>query len=310
MNVDLEAAFSAGLRTNFELGRRDDGADAHASDLGKCKLAVWFRRNGHAEMKNDDRGLQMLLKGLHDEDYIVDQLSTGLGSSGWRIIRSGTLELDSDLTGHLDIEIARMPCPKCEQFMALDLDTLFYCENCDLNEECVPDHTTQFAYIEIKTTQWKERWEHLGEIGKRGFPIKTKILPGPRSEPSRTHRLQALAYVMRRRYAGMREAMPYAIFQWDRALNGFKQYPKAGEWYDPKDPQWLALHDQETADVLSLTAPGTDPIKTGIATLNADGELEGKAPEEWMHSYCNYFQCALNTNKLNPKFSGATEDAF
>jgi len=303
VNIDLEAAFERGLIAQFEANRRNDEEAPHVSDLGQCGLAVSLRRSGAEQLPKDTRTLQLMQKGLHDEEYVVGMLAAGLAGDGWRIIRSGVLADGLDLVGHLDVEIARM-C--CDHNNWADLDVFGWSCNCgpirtayDDLEGIFPE-PVEYAYIEVKTTQWHERWEHLGEIGKRGLPIKTKVLPGPRPEPSVAHRLQALGYVLRRLHPGQKKPMPYAIFQHDRALNGFKQYPKAGEWYDPADAEWLARHDR-ALEIVALTAPGIDPVEAGLATINADGQLEGKAPEEWMHSYCNYFQCALNTNKLNPK---------
>lgn len=257
-DLDLTNVFEAGLRDLYADSRRYDEDRPHVSHLGKCLLQTHFSRQNAPKIEMTSRGYQFLMKGLHDEEYVTNCFERGLPQE-WMIDRS---VIQTDLTGHVDMELCN-------------------------------GVTGERVIVEIKTTQWHERWEHLGEIGKKGMPIKTKVLPGPRPEPSITHRLQALGYARRR------DIRWYSIFQWDRALHGFHQYPGPGQWYDAEDPTWLAKHDSWTKLVLDLTDPASHPVEMGIATIDGNGQIVGKPPEDWMCGYCDYSQCARNINKNN-----------
>jgi hypothetical protein len=304
--LNLEERWSVGLSGLLAGSRRDDERAAHSSDLGKCLLQTFFRRSGYTKFEGADRRKLLLLKGLHDEDFVLNVLEEGLVAESWFLLRHGELSYEAALVGHLDCEIARAKCKNCEIFMQFDAALEFFtCSAC--HDAFGTNHAdVEYRLIECKTTTWFERWADLGEIGKRGKPIKTRIEPGPYPEPLPSQRLQALDYALNAR----EKPIPYAIFQFDRGLNGVKQYPDAGEWYDPLEPEWLEKHHKTRDLVLQKTSPGSDPIASGIA-FEKEG-LTGVPPdeEEFWCKYCEYAQCTKNVSHDNPNFSTIVEEEF
>lgn len=269
--MDLVSAFERGALELLASSRRGDEHEAHVSDLGRCLYQTYLRRSGAEKAAASLRTAQLLMKGLHDEKYIMQVLARGL-PGGYRFIR--TDDIHEDLTGHIDLII-------------------------------LDEATGYRRLVEIKTTTWKEGWADLGEIGKRGKPIKTRVPPGPYPEPSIANRLQAIGYCQRQSTNPDGKHMPYTILQWDRNLNGIHQYPARVEWYDSDEPEWLALHDDWTREVIDLTDPSKNPVAMGIAIPGPNG-LYGRPPEEWMCSYCDYTQCA---NYISRATTVAEEDA-
>lgn len=322
MKLDLNTVFDAGLKVIFEENRRGDEHLAHVSHLGKCLYQTLLSRERAPEIKREGKDLQFLLKGLHDEAYIVDVLKAGLraqyAAEGWNVLTGVVIsDEDFELAGHLDIELARRDCRDCCSWLMREAPV----GNAPARWVCASGNGTScmsFAedelhgierrLIEIKTTQWRELWVDMGELGKPNKkgerkPIKTRVAPGPYPEPYTEHRFQAIGYCRRRPLNPDGKHMPYSVFQWDRALNGWHQYPAPGEWYDSDDEEWLELHDAWTWKIVELTAPGSDPVANGIATEAGDGRLAGRPPNDKACTYCPFVQCALNRNPKNPGFA-------
>ena len=262
--MDLVSVFERGALELLVSSRRGDEDEAHVSDLGKCLFQTYLRRSGAEKAEPSLRSAQLLMKGLHDEKFVMETLQRGLPA---RYVAIRPDDIREDLTGHIDI-------------ILLD------------------EATGYRRLVEVKTTTWREKdtWLDLGEIsGKTGKPIKTRVRTsvGPYPKPSTAYRLQAIGYCQRQAVNTDGKHMPYTILQWDRNLNGIHQYPAPSEWYDSDEPEWLALHDKWTREVIDLTDPSKNPVAMGIA-IAGPGGLYGRPPEDWMCSYCDYTQCASN----------------
>jgi hypothetical protein len=271
--LNLCDVFESGLRRVHEDSKRGDEHLPHVSHLGKCLLQTWFSRSRFEQIEPSVRKMQLLQKGRHDEEYIAYNLAVGLVQhlADWII---DSIQSNGDLTGHVDLVLLNVK-------------------------------TGYRLLIEIKTTEWRTGWLSPDEciaqglpvaIGKRGKPIKLAVKPGPYKEVRDDHRLQALGYALRLPKNPDGKHVPYAIFQFDRNLNGFHQYPAPGEWFDAEDPVWRNKHDEQTKKVITQTDPELTPQALNIAVMRSDGKYIGQPVSEKECSFCPYAQCALNKN--------------
>jgi hypothetical protein len=292
---DLCARFDIGLRIAFEESRRGDEHLAHSSHLGHCLLKTWFSRSRYPEIPKSTRTYQLLLVGLHiEKQYVVEifrQAYAERFEDGWNVLTEISMHEEGELTGHLDIEIARVK-GKDGQWARWSRLYEEWREPGSSQVMVVADEEIERRIIDVKTTEWK--WGNRGDVSaKTGKPIKSR---GPYPEVSVTHRLQALDYALQRPVGPDGKRAKYAIFQWDRNLNGYYQYPAPGEWFDPDNEDWLAVHAQWRQNVIDLTNPEVHPAISGIAELNENGMLVGRPPEEWQCDFCGFYQCANNKN--------------
>lgn len=296
MDLDLKSAFELGLKSYG--GPRGDEAAAHVSDLSKCLFEVWGRRNAEPQVQRGAKSLAAMQSGLRDETWIIDRIERGLTQDGWRVFRSGELPPESDLTGHIDAELARAKCPVCEAWMRLSKETRRWsCPGYCVGQVFSYDYeliAIERSLIEVKTTEWKEEWFETGEYRDTGMPIKARRrVPWPDS-PKLSHRLQAMGYVQRRPRNPDGRHMPFAIIEWCRSSFALKV-----DWFDGEDPVLLALHAERTRQVIEGTGPGIDPVKAGVAFLTRSGGLSGLPREKWQCGYCSHAMCASNVSKDN-----------
>jgi ribosomal protein S27AE len=267
------------------------------SDLSKCLFEVWARRNDEPQVVRGPKSLATLQAGLRDEDWIVDRIERGLPKGeAWQIYRSGVLAADSDLSGHLDVEMARARCPRCSDWLLMGKTShRWYCSNyCDPGFMDFDQPPAEHALFDVKTTEWKEDWYETGSYYDSGKPVKARRrIPWPDS-PKLSHRLQAFGYVQRRPKNPDGKHMPFAIVEWCRSSFGMKV-----DWFDGDDPALLELHEQRTRDVIYHTKPGSDPVQEGIAVVTASGAMAGFPREKWQCGYCTNAMCALNVTKDN-----------
>jgi hypothetical protein len=271
---NLCTAFARGLEVADT--KREGDELAHASDLGKCLLQVWARRNGQPMVKRSAKTRARLQGGLRDEEWIYQRVLAGM-PEGWTIERSGTLSaMFSDLAGHLDFTLA---------FHA-------------------PEGIYR-AVIDVKTTEWREVWEPTGELDEvTQKPLKTKTYIPYEDAPGRTAILQVLTYSRGLPKNPDGKHAPFAIMQHCRRSFLMAQFPGPGEYYDADDQDLLSEWIAEKGAVVEKTFPGADPVATGIATRNIVGDLMGEPPLDtynnkgvtWACRYCDFYGCARNAN--------------
>jgi hypothetical protein len=256
--------------------RRGDEEKAHASDLGKCLLQVWSRRNGQPQLAFSPKTRARLQAGLRDEEWIYQRILAGVKGTGWKIERSPELPADSDLVGHLDFVLS-----------AKVLGGFFK------------------LVVDVKMTEWREVWEETGDF----YPdthraIKAKSYIPYDDAPGRMAMLQALTYARSIVNPDGKHA-PFAIFQGCRRSNLFTQFPSPGAWYDADDVDLVTEWQHEKNEMLTKTGPGVDPIKAGIAMPDLFGNLMGEPPidtynakgSSWLCAYCQFYGCSRNVNK-------------
>jgi len=296
MGEDLCARFGQGLKADFDSSRRDDEHLAHSSHLGHCLLKTWFSRSKYPEIPKSTRTYQLLLVGLHiEKSYIVNVFRKAYEAhpeDGWQVLTEINFSEEDDLTGHLDFELARVKGKNGQWAHWGRLYEEWHESDRHCEARDVKDEEIERLILDVKTTEWK--WANRGaKSEKTGNEIKSR---GPFPEASITHRLQAMDYALHRPVNLNGKHAPFAIFQWDRNLNGYHQYPAPGEWFDPDNEDWLAIHADWKRKVIELTDPSRNPVETGIATRDANGMLVGDPPEAWQCKFCPFYQCANNDN--------------
>jgi hypothetical protein len=268
---DLKAAWIKGLEV-FDTDRGDK-LDLHVTDNGKCDLAVWARRNGYPEIKFGPKTRARLQAGLHMESFVYDRITAGFGY-GWAIESTGLRVTDDDgRIGHLDALVARTDA----------------------------DGNVWRAYFDVKTTAFKEVWVESGEFfPDTGRPIKRKTYVPYDDFPGAGYHFQSGGYCRMLPPNPDGKHMPYYVAAFDWYSKDFVPFGP----FDSDEPGFVAKLDAETAHKLAVTAPGVDPVAAGIATLRLDGAMAGSPPEDtfnakgksWACGYCNFAECALNTN--------------
>jgi hypothetical protein len=251
---DVVAAVAAGLAAH-DKPRGDEDA-LHASDLGKCRLAVWARRNGHAVPGSPEyvsfssRSRARMQAGLRDEEWLMNLALAPLQAEGWGIDRSPELPAGLDLVGHLDAVLWRPVAGGIER-----------------------------ALVEVKTTAWKECWVETDEPKPDGKSFyKRKVYRPYDDAPGRLATLQAGAYARRLPKNPDGHQPPFGILQMDRNTQQMAWFG----WYDAEDAD-LVLDEQ--AELLRLAV-----------TANGMARPDGDPSEKWMCAYCNFGGCYRNVN--------------
>jgi len=264
--MDLVAAYYTGVMLLNT--PRGDEAEAHVSDYGKCLYDVWARRNRQPRVQRSALTAARLQKGLHDETFIVERVMLGIDQlgEGWTLDRTHVVH--TDVVGHLDMLIQRSTPAGIER-----------------------------RYIEIKTTEWVETWEDKpGVLTATGRQARRKVFVPREDGPSETHILQSGGYCLECEPNPDGKHMPFAIVQFDRRSNQVTQFPGDGDWYHPNEPWLYSQLVSAKAEILETTAPGSDPVETGAALVNNDGELVGIPKAKWMCGYCDNALCPSLTN--------------
>jgi hypothetical protein len=297
--LSLKSAFEKGLQA-FDVPRGDEEA-AHVSDLGKCLFDVWARRNGEPQVVRSAKTRAMLQAGLRDEDWIVDRIQKGLDpAEGWRVAKSGVLAAESDLVGHMDVEIARLRCFKCGNWQNLAGDQ-WLCFVTGCTSGVISPYDTEGVerkIFDVKTTEFKEQWVETGAYYDSGKPVKTRTRVPWDDAPGDMALLQVYGYAKRRPRNPDGSIMPIMIVQWCRASMQMAEFG----WYSEGDRTFsriARLHEARTQEVIATTKPGSDPVQSQIAYVTASGLLAGYPRENWQCKYCSNAMCALNVNPDN-----------
>lgn len=311
--TDLKAAFRRGLAA-YDTPRGDEEA-AHVSDLGGCLFKTWARRNGEPQVTRSAKTRASLQAGLRDEDWIVDRIQKGLEAEpaeGWRIARSGVLAAESDLVGHMDVEIARLACEDCDGWLELSTNdrmgtSVWLCGNSGCRSGLIMPYDTKGVerkIFDVKTTEWKEDWVETGDYHPNGKPVKKRVRKPWPDAPGDMPLLQVYGYAYRRPRNPDGTIMPYAIAQWCRASLDMAVFG----WHEQGESTFeriARLHDQRTLEVTERTGPGVNPVAAGIAVLASSGALAGFPREpKWECAYCANAMCALNVNPDNAVIPG------
>lgn len=273
---NLVAAFHQGL-ADADVPRGDDEGP-HVSDLAKCRLAVWARRNGRERVQRSPITRARLQSGLRDEAWIIDLIIDPLLKDGWDFQDRSVL--NADLIGHWDIVLSKT-------YKGADF-------------RCV---------VDIKTSEWRQTYEGTGEYGSTGKEKRRKIYLPYDDAPGRAAILQVVGYARRLPLNPDGKHPPAAIMQYCRRSFQMAQFPSEGGWWDTDEAELVREHDEETREVLEQTAPGVDPLVAGIAMEVPSHDLTGTMlsgfppmdtvksdGSSWACMYCEFAGCARNAN--------------